>query len=506
MKLNILSGHSFSQYFLYPVMPPIVSVFDDLNSNPDFHSLKPISIISPADEFFKMSNRENFTNSLTLMADYFFDFSIVNRHNIDHEKIDLPIWASTKYEFIYLNRKKLEKIDVAPFIDRIFGVDYDGCDGSFLRLFKKQHEKRQPIKPNFSPLISEISANLTGQNSPSPKLTVIKPTPLYIQEQFENQSKIENQIQIPIQIPSQNEKMSKSVKYINGYVYCFPQKIISSLIFLNQNSQLRFWIIFDNLRLCYVQLQDGVLRIKYEYEIEEIEKDDDLCFFCSPTIIYIYSSRKSTVYFLNMYKTIAQIPLYTEMPLFTVFDDQIICSQRECSLYKVSSESLNFSRICLTKSKITAISSSNAFNIIAYATIDGIVHILSYSTSEEINHYEAGFEIKQILVTICMGFVVVLGDNQIVALTVNGEFIEKYNFGFSIRNIYSITICAGIDFVAFDNFDNEIGYFEIFYPHKYKIIKKCNSEVNRISYDPIDFVFVIVQSNGCIEILYHRIY
>ena len=508
LKLNTLSGHSFFQCHLYPVMPPIVENFDDLNSEPDFINLPLRSSDSPPYDFFDMNLKENFTNYLNIMADYFFDFCNVKNDG----EIVLPKWAKSKFEFIYINRKKLEKLDVTTFIDRLFGCECDTTNNSFTRLFKKPHEKRQSLKLNISPLLQEISITLSSSSPSSPKLqpglAVIKPIPLSIQEQIETQIQIENQIQMPIQLPIQIEKMTLNDKTKNGvgYFYRFSQRIIASMVFLNLNGQLRFWIVFANHKFCYVQLSEGFLKIKCVYELDDLDDDDDLVFFNSQSIVYVYSYRKSTVYYLNTnLKAISQISLYTEQPLFTVFDDQLIYCQRECSLYKMNTDTLALSRYCLTNSKLTALASAKQFNVIVYATIDGFVHVSAFSTCEEINQYNVGFEVKNILITTCMGFILASSNDHLVALTVNGDFINQYKFDFLINNLYSLTICAGIDFIAFDTFDNEVGYFEIFYPEKYQIIKKCNSEVKRVSYDPFDNVFIVVQSNGSVELIYHYI-
>ncbi|OHT06905.1 hypothetical protein TRFO_24937 [Tritrichomonas foetus] len=455
MKLNIFSGRSFNQYRIYPVFPPVVSNFNEYNSNPDFEKLKPVTIISsPNDNYFNMNIKGNFTNHLNLPADYFFDFSgNIYQQNTDYisndnkkQKTDtqieesefLPKWAKNRFEFIYKNRKKLETIDITPFIDRVFGVKKE--NNSFIQLFKHEHVKRFANSP--------VNLDLSEQK-----------------------------------------------------VFDMNQKIASILIFLKKNDTIVFWLILEDKKIYFADLTKGKLNIK---SYSSIDCNDEPLFSNSFHHIFAYSRQKAILYYFYTIKRVQRIPIYTELPLFTMqCEDSILFCRDECSLCTMNIDGTNYKKFKFSDSKVTALYSSKQFNIAVYATIDGFIHVCDLETAIDINKYNIGYQTKQILVTSNLGFIVALSDDRITVFNVNGEFLSTYKFNFLIRKIFNFTLISGVDFISYETNENEVGYFEAFYPDQYRTLKKFNSMIQRISYDHFHKVFIAVETNGRIDLIPH---
>ena len=441
IKLNIFAGRSFNQYRVYPIMPSILSNFNDFQSSQklDNHKLKVYSQPSSyQDDFFDtyfLNTTSQYTDYLTISADFYFDFGFNNNKSQKSIEMNLPKWAKNRFDFIYNNRKKLELIDISPFIDRVFGYKKESPN-TFIHLFARQHPKRAPLPLNNIP---------------------------------------------------------KEMK-----VYDMNQKIASVVILLRQNSKILFWLILEDKKIYNAQLDNGVFTIKC---CSELNCPDEPIISYSFHHIFAYSRKKAVLYYISSLNKVTEIPLYTELPLFTTLNRMILFCRDKCSLCKMGIDGKNYSKFCFSESKVTALISSKHFSIIAYATMDGYVHICDLETAKEINRQFVGYQAKQIAITSNLGFIISISDTKLNVFTVNGESITSASYNFLISQIYLFSLKTGQDFISFVTNKNEVGYFEAFYPEKYKFLKQFNSSIKRVSYDPIHFVFIIVESDGRIDII-----
>lgn len=534
MELNLYSDHSFKNELIYPVMPPIVSDLNDLKSNPNFllfdrNSFRRVSL-TPV-----INLKEVFVDQLLVQPEFFFDPSIVSN-------CSLPTWAKTKFEFVYLSRKKLESYDISQFIDYAFGVKINSSpssrnssNGEKRKLFKKEHPKRiekfeQP-KTNRFPTGKFIDAALVG---------------LY---------------------PSRDGSLN-----------------------------LGFSIIFRNPRIFRkLELTEGLAQMKYNSQGLKLD-NEDLIFFYSQHHIYAYSRIRYSVLLFNVTTSVLSIPLYTELPLFAGLDDSIIFCRDECllcimplenviqqiqqiqqqqqqqqlllqqqqqqednhlqttasgpiSLNSLNNHDLNsqpsfslpsrsplldqqftgdvsrssandivvndsnqtqnssvlktapYSKFWFAEAKITALAASNVFKIVAFSTIDGFIHVHDLVTTKEISRINLNYEVKQIVITLNWGFVVASSEEMITILSPNGEQIKSFRAPFVIDKIFTCSIKAGFDYISFSTFENQVGYFEAMYPESWTDLKKCDSSVIRITYDNLHRTFVIIEEGGDISLI-----
>lgn len=572
MNLNLLSNHSFKNELIYPVMPPVVSDLSDLKSNPNFllfdrNSFRKVSL-TPV-----INIKELFVDQLFVQPEFYFDPTIVSN-------CPLPTWAKTKFEFVYLSRKKLEMMDISLFIDYAFGTKINSAFNSKAsstdkrKLFKKEHPKR-----------------------------------------------------------SKKFEQPKSNRFPTG-------KNIDAVLFeLNHieggNTNLCFTIIFRNPRtMRNLELTEGMAQMKYTTQTTMIDYEDSI-FFYSQRYIFGYSRIRSTLFIFSN-SSFSTIPLYTENPLFAGLDDQIIFCRDECLLCKMSLDSLittptiasatnsaplsspstnqaplsasasltspltlqNYSsqdsssgqiqpsnsgsltmplsasvpsspfsginsqssfsapqisplldsqffkmninediarsgsnlssneqndygndgnniggqNSCVLKvaplkkfwfadTKITAVAAINTFKIVAFSTIDGFVHVHDLVTTKEISRVNVNYEVKQIVITKNWGFIVAASEEMLNIISVNGEQIKTFKTPFVIDKIFACATNSGFDYIAFSTWENQVGYFEAMYPEGWTKLKKCDSQVVRMTYDNNHRTFVVIEDNGDISLI-----
>ena len=422
MILNIYSGRSFNDYNAYPVMPPIISDFNNISSEIYPSSLK--NMINPTIPIDNI--KDSFVDHLMVPADFYFDSSIL--------KQQLPTWAKSKYEFIYLSRKKLEKMDITWFINRIFGSS-KSSDNPNSKLFTRPHTVRN-------------------------------------EEQFQQ--------------PKQ-------------HVFETDKAIAAILPSITSTEHYSFWIIFENKSIYIAKLTNEKISIKPTIQLE----CEDPIFYYSTNHIFAYSLSKALLYFLASPSNITEISLYTENPVFSMLDDTVIFCRDDSIIYKLNlnADSQQVTKFWYSDSKVTAIGTSNIFKTVAFATIDGYIHVHDLKNCEEITKVNTGCQINQIVITNNWGFIVGCSEDMIFILNANGEQITSYKTTNVIDNIYSFSIVSGFDFIAFATSDNTVGYFEALYPENWTKLRKFESPIKTVAYDSFRRSFVVVEKCGNIIII-----
>ena len=135
LKLNLISGRSFSDRTLYPFFPSILSNYHDRNQIRDFSILR---FHEPQLESTK-TLQELLESEFLIIPEYYYTSCVID----DGEP--LPVWASTKYELVHKLRKLLEAQIISEllpaWIDKLFGVKKLG--GLHRQLFTSPHPKRR---------------------------------------------------------------------------------------------------------------------------------------------------------------------------------------------------------------------------------------------------------------------------------------------------------------------------------------------------------------------------
>ncbi|OHT16200.1 hypothetical protein TRFO_13357 [Tritrichomonas foetus] len=459
IKLNLFAGRSFHNLSIYPALPPVIHDFNKIDSNVVPNGLT--NIIIPVSPLNDQKFRESFVENLVVAPEYYFDSSVI-------KPASLPTWAKTKYEFVYVARKKLESLDVSWFINRLFGPN-KSRDNQNLTLFTKPHPTRNPHFQQFPNFVFE-----TGRN----------------------------------------------VSYVLTYL---------------TSGKLAFLIIFENKNVCVTEPIEDSQKLNLKYTTKIDCDDPTLTIFSSHHKIIAYSRRQASLHYFVSPTKIVNIPLYTEHPLFALLDDTLIFCRDECLICKMvfntkSIELLanqaqnqspaqnhqnvqntkshhagqnyiqnmhqNISKICYAESKVTAIAASSVFKTVAFATLDGFLHVHDLLTNEELSKVNFGHHITNIVITANWGFVVGSSGDRIFVLNANGENILTQEYKFIIEKLFPFSNRAGFDFVAFETSDRQVGFIEVLCPGNPTTIRKCDSPTVKVTYDNLHRTFIVSQENG----------
>ena len=105
--------------------------------------------------------------------------------------------------------------------------------------------------------------------------------------------------------------------------------------------------------------------------------------------------------------------------------------------------------ICTEAQSISAIEASSTFHVIAYATSDGWIKIISVDTAHELGRiYMGSATIEHILITKSWGFVVIKTSDNIITSTIDGVIVSRAPLSRPIEEWCSHTV-SGVDYVIF---------------------------------------------------------
>ena len=409
MKLNILSGRTFNSQYCYPIMPSILSIYDDYNSFPNNKNIKLLPQIS--------ISSESFTEESVIAPEFFFDFSISMEH--------LPKWAESKFEFIYLNRKKLEEIEISNWINAIFGIKITQ-DNPNIQLFTNKHPKRKNIKDNI------------------PDITF------------------------------------RTKKKINFVLISKQDQTIS----LNCICDNNIYAVMDLINKDNIQIK------------EEIELEKNLNIQYSSNYILCYSKKANLIKIINI-NSIKEISIFTDYPIFQIYNDFILYCKDEYTIMKKSISNLSNIILCNLSEKILEIYSSTQFKRLFVLTDDNIISIYDLLSGRFVTKIEIieSHQISNISISLIWGFVLIQLKTRLYLYSINGEFIKSVNFPFIIKRISPSDI-DNVDSFVFQTEDNKIGFFEAFYPLNYSIIGNYDCDFIFAKYIPFLKRFVLIDSIG----------
>ena len=118
-----------------------------------------------------------------------------------------------------------------------------------------------------------------------------------------------------------------------------------------------------------------------------------------------------------------------------------------------------------TESGVYAFCASFEFGIVVLAVHGGSVVIVSMKNHRKVKSIDIeGQHVLEIVVTPALGFVVVLTRDCVWILNVNGTLLRKTERVGGMHMFHPFRASDGLDYVAFVDSNEKIGYFEPFYP------------------------------------------
>jgi hypothetical protein len=182
--LNMIAGRSFHDLSRYPIFPCVLAdftsssldlenktVFRDLSQPVAIQKLNIPGILCRLEPFTEMNTQGQSLNSIpeflveigTLIPEFYFMPEFLMSTRESQKNVELPCWAKSAIDFVYLHRKALEKVDLLNvWIDQIFGCELRERKESITQLFLSPHPKKELVS-HSSILQKQITLKLPSE-------------------------------------------------------------------------------------------------------------------------------------------------------------------------------------------------------------------------------------------------------------------------------------------------------------------------------------------------------
>mgnify|MGYP001025827360 CR=1 FL=1 len=152
-----------------------------------------------------------------------------------------------------------------------------------------------------------------------------------------------------------------------------------------------------------------------------------------------------------------------------------------------------------SENEITSFAASARFGIIAYATVDNVVHVRNIPNSKsDIPKKLTGIPLR-LLITESWGFVVVQTQNEITVLNQNCELIKTIKFEYDMNYWTTFRSASGFDYILFRYRINALCMFEAMYPEHIAFVCEANDMVN-VHFNQDNETLLIVNKSGKVTI------
>jgi hypothetical protein len=355
-----------------------------------------------------------------VMPDFFFDPAIYPAD------FALPKWASSRFELAYRLRRALESDAISKilpqWIDHVFGVKCQTSEFTY-RLFLREH----PARP----------------------LTETPP------------------------VPASEIRIGQQVK--------------SAVVYSLTATSFHFGFLCGERSVVFLKGDFSTGKLKHEMEtIGLVPTDLDRCYWTDYRWLLAFTKSESRLRFIKPSKELVQYPLYCQSSLIARFGKGLVlCSERCCiSIATFKSKVSTVTPVCYIDADIVVIAASFSFQIIAFATSDGFVHIRSARNGASILKYDPKREINHILITENWGFVIAFSSEQVFIFTVNGEFVKTRALSKPLLRAFAHSTFTGFDFVSLTTADESIFVFDPMYPEKGSLAVAGQAGIVKVVYDP----------------------
>ena len=131
--------------------------------------------------------------------------------------------------------------------------------------------------------------------------------------------------------------------------------------------------------------------------------------------------------------------------------------------------------------EIDSIIGNSNFDLIAYKTNKSNINVFSILDNDRISTISINEKIDHFCFTEEWGFIICITANNYYLFSINGVLLLKCEFSATIKQIYTFS-SNGIDYIMYTNLENDIIYFDPFYPEKQTVFGNIPN-VSSITYN-----------------------
>jgi len=440
IKLNILSGRSFNNTHLYPIFPSIISDFHNEYQIRDF-SFSVIPFQPNISRTFYPHLEESSTlkdiliNDPIIIPEFYYFPEVISPTD------ELPLWATSNYEFIYRHRKLLESYSakrlIIEWINAVFGLDSNKW--GHMVLFSSKHPTLS-IHPKKDSLVLNHSLStdlLFG--------TVLSKAPGHMTLAL---------------IDMQGNLSNAKIKFNENRLHC--QKILVSELSISK--PLIFSCDGQNILYLSVSKKEACFVSKKSHQIVMFPADLNTDIVALLMNTFIYAADYSSMY---------------------------------CSVIDEKSTQLKPRFIHKFESRLVRFFGSSKFKVVCAITQDNQIHLFSTSNWRFITSIHVHDLVLNACITHSLGFIIIITYQYINVYNINGNLIKKCENTIHAKNIYPYVSSTGFDYIAYHDLStNMIGTFEAFYPHHNIVVFPLNTETLYIEYEVLTNSFLIILRNG----------
>jgi len=422
------------------------------NNINDYRELIPEFFFSH--EFLKNSNQ--------------FEFGIAGDQKVDD--VNLPPWAKTAFDFIYLNRKALESKYVSEnlnnWIDLMWGYKQRGIEA------EKAHNL-------FLPDIYD--SIWTKENLSNPvERSLIESTKCHVG-------------QVPCQLfhsPHPEKQESKEISNSQSKAIALNSELRKiSCASIHENSDV--FMSIGNEVYHYVLKFDGVATLSMEsssfYDDEICELYDSIPYLANGKIYGFSDTNHVTCVSKNNESIVA------------------VCEKSYLTLYRHNKKII----IPYYGEEISCVCHSTSFDTIAFGSKSGKLILLSLSKKKVKNNvFLDNYIPESISITPSWGFIFVYAKSpdqvsKLFLLTINGEILKCLDTKQHLTKWYHWTSTSGFDYSVVTNDLGHVFSFESYYPKLDEPIFKAFSPIKDVTYWSKKLCLVMVTGDGKVTILPH---
>jgi hypothetical protein len=374
-------------------------------------------------------------NHHKVLPEFYFDPSLFP------DDFAFPQWAKSGHEFIYVARKILESSKISEilpqWIDSVFGPKSPACRMA-RTLFHKPHPARRPFR----------------------------------------------------ELPHLELKLNLGSPIIWAFLYPV-NKPHMSFVYVTSDYTMTF---------AKAHFRDGQCEHEIQQSLQIPVQPADSLAFTHHSHVFAYCQARSRIFMAQGDKPMSEVAFHAQTSVFANYGGLIMfvkdqgCISR-CSFKKSPPEA---TPVCYVTGQISVMAANASFQIVAFATRDGFVHIVDSNNGASLLDFDTESEVIEIVITTGWGFVIVLLQSHVLLFSVNGEFIKKWKPFFPIVKLFEHCSVDGFDFVSFVTPDDDIGLFEALYPEKQFFIARSQPGVIRVMYDSVHNLCIVFRSAGVV--------
>jgi hypothetical protein len=197
-------------------------------------------------------------------------------------------------------------------------------------------------------------------------------------------------------------------------------------------------------------------------------------------------------------------PIFPEQRLISCLASQrVLYCDTSCSLGILSAAGKDHP-FCQATSRIVNIAGDDAFKIAVVATIDGMVHVYNLLNGEHVRSAAVGGEVRKILITPNWGYILVLVQDAISVLSVNGELLTTARIADPISHWIAFSSRGADDLVAFVTDAGRLGQFRALLPDDPSLIGEVPDRTLALIFDRPNDSFVALSETGRVAVIPRR--